>query len=371
LESSYLLPTASEESGTLIEHCARALDRSLKTGTHGLPLMGCGDWNDGMNLVGVGGKGESVWLAWFLYCALNDFKGLLTETDHARLSVYGSHMEKLKSSIQENAWDGNWYLRAFFDDGTPLGSASKEECKIDSIAQSWAVISGTLGGTLVGSSNETETRNVEKTRAVTAMDSVDEKLIDRQANIIKLFTPPFDKSVVNPGYIRGYLPGVRENGGQYTHAAAWTVIAFAALRDTERALPLFQLLNPINHSSTENEISTYKVEPYVVAGDVYTVAPHIGRGGWTWYTGSASWMYRAALESLLGFQLKGDRLQINPCLPRKFPEFQIIYMRGTTQFNIHVNAASHRTVEMDGVKLASNEIVLIEDGKTHEIRVNF
>jgi cellobiose phosphorylase len=264
--------------------------------------------------------------------------------------------------------------------GHPLGSASNEECQIDSIAQSWAVLSGALAGALTnpqaGSSAEVSAGDAERARAIQAMESVDEKLIDRQANIIKLFTPPFDKGSADPGYIKGYLPGIRENGGQYTHAALWTVIAFAELGDVDRALSLFQLLNPINHSSTEKQSATYKIEPYVVAGDVYSVAPHIGRGGWSWYTGSASWMYRAAIEYLLGFRLEGDRLQINPCLPENWTEFKMFYKRGTTSFNIHVviqksDLSAPRTIEVDGVKLESNEIRLVEDGKTHEIRVNY
>ncbi|OGP10940.1 MAG: hypothetical protein A2048_05665 [Deltaproteobacteria bacterium GWA2_45_12] len=358
-ESAYCLPTVSAEKGTLLEHCTKTLDRSLKMGRHGLPLMGSGDWNDGMNRVGHDGKGESVWLAWFLYGTLKEFIELLGEASTPRVTLYREQMKRLKEATQENAWDGDWYRRAYFDDGTPLGAALNQECQIDSIAQSWAVLSTAA----------------ERTRALQSMEAVDEKLIDRKAGIIKLLTPPFDKGVLDPGYIKGYVPGVRENGGQYTHAAIWTVMAFASLGDADRAWELCRLLNPIGHSSTKADLEIYKVEPYVVAADVYGEPPHVGRGGWTWYTGSASWMYRAVLESLLGFELKNNRLKINPCMPKDWSGFQILYKRGTTRYSIQVNhrkadlASEKGTIELDGVKLNSQEVLLVEDGKEHEIGV--
>ena len=354
---SYRQPEISTESASIFEHCARALDRSLKVGEHGLPLMGGGDWNDGMNRVGHLGKGESVWLGWFLYHALAMF------TPHAesrkedeRAKAYRDHLNHLKEALEEKGWDGDWYRRAYFDDGTPLGSARNEECKIDSIAQSWSVISGAS----------------DPFRMARAMYAVEEFLIRRGDGLVILFTPPFDKSSLDPGYIKGYVPGVRENGGQYTHAAIWTLIAYALLGDGERAGELFALLNPINHSSTRAGLHKYKVEPYAAVGDVYAVPPHTGRGGWTWYTGSAGWMYRAGLESILGFKLQSDRLQIDPCVPRWWREFEITYRRGRAVYRIKVEnpLGVNRgvvSVEVDGT--IQSDIQLIDDEKTHTVRV--
>jgi cyclic beta-1,2-glucan synthetase len=355
---NYLEPTVSSERATVLEHCARAIDRSLALGKHGLPLMGSGDWNDGMNRVGVEGKGESVWLGWFLCTVLDVFAPLCERYQmKTRGSRYRRHVEKLKKGL-EQAWDGDWYRRAYFDDGTPLGSAQNEECRIDSIAQTWAVISG------VG----------ENYRVTRAMAAVDEYLIRRGDGLIGLFTPPFDKSKLDPGYVKGYVPGVRENGGQYTHAALWTVIAFALLGDGDRAGELFGLLNPINHSSTRAGLHKYKVEPYVAVADVYAVPPHTGRGGWTWYTGAAGWMYRAALEYILGFKLKGDRLRLEPCIPRFWREFEIKYRYGKTSYQIKVENPNSlcrgiAIVELDGAVQPSNEAVLVDDGRMHELRV--
>ncbi len=291
-DDSYLQPRISAEQATIYEHCLRAIDRSLATGAHGLPLMGAGDWNDGMNRVGNGGKGESVWLGWFLHATLEAFAPCCEiRQEQERAAQYRAHMTKLKTAL-ENAWDGDWYTRAYFDDGTPLGSAQNDECRIDSIAQSWGVISGAA----------------DKQRAAHAMAAVETHLIRRGDGLVLLFTPPFDHSAQDPGYIKGYVPGVRENGGQYTHAALWTLIAYAKLGDGDGASELFSLINPINHSSTRAGLHKYRVEPYVAAADIYAVPPHTGRGGWTWYTGSAAWMYRAGLESILGFQLQEDRL---------------------------------------------------------------
>ena len=355
---NYLQPSVSTEKATVLEHCARAIDRSLNLGEHGLPLMGSGDWNDGMNRVGVEGKGESVWLGWFLCTVLSGFAPLCERYQMTeRSNRYGRHLEKLRKGL-EQAWDGDWYRRAYFDDGTPLGSAQNDECRIDSIAQTWAVMSGVA----------------ESYRAARAMAAVDEYLIRRGDGLIVLFTPPFDKSKLDPGYVKGYVPGVRENGGQYTHAALWTVIAFALLGDGDRAGELFGLLNPINHSSTRAGLHKYKVEPYVAMGDVYAVPPHTGRGGWTWYTGSAGWMYRAALEYILGFKLEGNRLRIDPCIPRGWREFEITYRRGKTAYRIKVEnphslSRGVARVEVDGVGQSDNGIALVDDGQTHEVRI--
>jgi cyclic beta-1,2-glucan synthetase len=355
---NYLQPSVSTESATVLEHCARAIDRSLGLGEHGLPLMGAGDWNDGMNRVGIQGKGESVWLGWFLCTVLSAFAPLCERYEMIERSKrFGQHMANLKKGL-EQAWDGDWYRRAYFDDGTPLGSAQNDECRIDSIAQTWAVMSGVA----------------ESYRAARAMAAVDEYLIRRGDGLIVLFTPPFDKSKLDPGYVKGYVPGVRENGGQYTHAALWTVIAFAMLGDGDRAGELFGLLNPINHSSTRAGLHKYKVEPYVAMGDVYAVPPHTGRGGWTWYTGSAGWMYRAAVEYILGFKLEGDRLRIDPCIPRWWREFEITYRRGKTTFRIKVEnphglCRGIDKVLVDGLEQSSEEIALGDDGQTHDVRV--
>ncbi len=356
---SYMQPVVSPEVGSIFEHCVRALDRSLAVGPHGLPLMGGGDWNDGMNRVGHLGTGESIWVGWFLHNTLANFSQFCDRrNDSARGDRYRQHLKDLKKALEEDGWDGDWYRRAYFDDGTPLGSVQNEECRIDSIVQSWGVISGAA----------------EPHRAARAMAAVEEYLIRRGDGIVILFTPPFDKSNLDPGYIKGYVPGVRENGGQYTHAALWTLIAFAMLGDGERAGELFSLLNPINHASTRAGLHKYKVEPYAAAGDIYAVPPHTGRGGWTWYTGSASWMYRAGLESMLGFKLRDDHLQIDPCVPRWWREFEINYRRGRTQYRIAVEnpMAFHRgvaTIEVDGVLLSKDEIPLVDDGRTHTVRV--
>ena len=355
----YMQPVVSKESATVFEHCARALDRSMAVGSHGLPIMGSGDWNDGMNRVGHLGKGESVWVGWFLFTTLARFTPLCeTRGEQQRAKRYRRHQENLKKALAENGWDGDWYRRAYFDDGTPLGSVQNDECRIDSIVQSWSVISGAA----------------EDYRQARAMASVEEYLIRRGDGLVILFTPPFDKSRLDPGYIKGYVPGVRENGGQYTHAALWTLIAFAMLGDGERAGELFSLLNPINHSSTRAGLHKYKVEPYVAVGDVYAVPPHTGRGGWTWYTGSAGWMYRAGLESILGFTLRGDRLQMNPCIPRWWRDFDITYRRDNTIYRIKVEnplgvSRGVVSVELDGQLQNSGELPLVTDQQVHTVRV--
>ncbi|HKB66852.1 MAG TPA: glucoamylase family protein [Pyrinomonadaceae bacterium] len=358
-QEAYMQPSISAESAPVFEHCIRALDRSMAVGEHGLPLMGGGDWNDGMNRVGHLGKGESVWVAWFLYTALTAFAPLCDQrNDKPRGDRYREHLEKLKKALAEKGWDGDWYRRAYFDDGTPLGSVQNDECRIDSIVQSWSVISGAA----------------ESYRAQRAMAAVEEYLIQRGNGLVILFTPPFDKGKLDVGYIKGYVPGVRENGGQYTHAALWTLIAFAMLGDGERAGELFSLLNPVNHSSTRAGLHKYKVEPYVAVGDVYAVPPHTGRGGWTWYTGSAGWMYRAGLESILGFKLRGERLQIDPCVPRWWRDFEITYRRGRTTYHIKVEnphglSRGVASVGLDGAVQVDDDVPLTDDGQTHEVRV--
>jgi len=311
-----------------------------------------------MNRVGAGGKGESVWVGWFLSTVLTGFAPLCKRYQmKERATRYGRHVDKLKKGL-EQAWDGDWYRRAYFDDGTPLGSAQNDECRIDSIAQAWAVISGVA----------------DSYRAGRAMASVDEYLVQRGEGLIILFTPPFDKTNLDPGYVKGYVPGVRENGGQYTHGALWTVIAFAMLGDGDRAGELFALLNPINHASTRAGLHKYKVEPYVAMADVYAVPPHTGRGGWTWYTGSAGWMYRAVLEYILGFKLAGDRLRIDPCIPRGWREFEIVYRHRNTTYRIKVEnphslCRGIAEVKLDGVEQSNHFVPLSDDGLTHEVRV--
>ena len=358
-DESYTQPTVSAEQASLYEHCVRALDRSLAVGPHGLPLMGSGDWNDGMNRVGNKGKGESIWVGWFLHNTLKWFTPFCEErADEARARSYNEHVASLKKALEAEGWDGDWYRRAYFDDGTPLGSVQNEECRIDSIAQSWGVISGAA----------------DYHRAARAMAAVEEYLIRRGDGLVILFTPPFDRGSLDPGYIKGYVPGVRENGGQYTHAALWTLIAYAVLGDGDRAGELFALLNPINHASTRAGLHKYKVEPYVAAADVYAVPPHTGRGGWTWYTGSASWMYRAGLEFILGFQLRGESLRVDPCIPRSWREYEINYRHGSTRYAIKVEnpygmSRGIASVEVDGELQPSDDIPLKDDGARHSVRV--
>jgi len=322
-------------------------------------LIGCGDWNDGMNRVGYQGKGESVWLAFFLYDVLNKFAPLAAAYGDGEFAARClMQARELVRNIQQHAWDGEWYLRAYFDDGGVLGSATNPECQIDSLPQSWSVISG-AGDPL---------------RSRLALQSVDRRLVRREAGLIQLFDPPFDHSSLAPGYIKGYIPGVRENGGQYTHGAIWTVMAFALLGENERAWELFDLLNPVNHGATARQIATYKVEPYVVAADVYAVAPHIGRGGWTWYTGSAGWMYRLLIETLLGVSLKGDRLILTPRLPQDWPECKIQYRFRQTLYRITIARRSGGDratpgLTMDGREMAGNAIPLSDDHQDHAVRL--
>jgi len=358
---SYFEPRVSEQRGTLFEHCARALDRSLGVGPHGLPLMGTGDWNDGMNRVGHEGRGESVWLAWFLHTTLWEFaRWAEGRGERERAARWRQHVSALRPALERHAWDGDWYRRAYFDDGTPLGSATSAECRIDSLAQSWAVISGAA----------------ERGRAARAMAAVEEYLVRRDQELVLLFTPPFDRTPLDPGYIKGYPPGVRENGGQYTHAAIWSVMAFAALGEGDKAGELFSILNPVNRASTRAGVYRYKVEPYVVAADVYAEPPHVGRGGWTWYTGSAGWMYRAGIESILGFRLRGAVLHLDPCIPRAWRSYEITFRYHSSRYAILVENPRGVTrgiaeVEVDGSPRApgSAGIALTDDGGTHRVRI--
>jgi cellobiose phosphorylase len=358
-EAYYDLPNRSEESATLYQHCVRAIEHGLNFGEHGLPLIGCGDWNDGMNRVGDQGRGESVWLAFFLYDVLTRFSGLArAHDDPAFADSCLAQARQLRQNIERHAWDGQWYLRAYFDNGDPLGSHSNPECQIDSLPQSWSVISGAG----------------DPTRSRRAMESVDQRLIRREAGLIQLFDPPFDKSPLNPGYIKGYIPGVRENGGQYTHGAIWTAMAFAIMGESERAWELFGMLNPVRHGETPAQIATYKVEPYVVAADVYAVAPHTGRGGWTWYTGSAGWMYRLLTESLLGLNLEGNQLRLAPCLPDAWPSFKIHYRHLQTVYHISITrtvegCADENLLTLDGREISGNTIPLADDHGEHFVEL--
>lgn len=318
-EANYDLPQVSAEIGTLYEHCVRAINNGLRMGSHGLPLIGCGDWNDGMNQIGKHGRGESVWLAFFLYDVLLQFIAIARRCgDVDVVDRFALEAGRLRGNIEEHGWDGEWYRRAYFDDGTPLGSALNAECQIDSISQSWSVLSG--AGT--------------NGRQAQAMEHLYRRLVRPHSRLIQLLDPPFDVSELNPGYIKGYVPGVRENGGQYTHGAIWAAMAFAAMKDANRAWELFAMINPINHAKTPEGIEIYRVEPYVVAADVYGVAPHEGRGGWTWYTGSAGWMYRLITESLLGLRLDVDKLRFAPCFPTAWTTYKIHYRYRDTFYHI-------------------------------------
>ena len=361
-QEAYFHPVISDDGASLFEHCARALEQSLSVGAHGLPLIGAGDWNDGMNRVGEMGRGESVWLGWFLHAALLAFAPLArARGERARETAWLTHAAALQNSMEREAWDGEWYRRGYFDDGAPLGSATSSECRIDSIAQSWSVISGAA----------------DASRGSRSMSAVDKLLIRRDAGLALLFTPPFDHTPHDPGYVKGYPPGIRENGGQYTHAATWSVIAYALLGQGRNAWELFSLLNPITRTSTRADVHRYKVEPYVVAADVYSEAPHVGRGGWTWYTGSAGWMYRAGLEGILGFRVRGTRLFLTPCIPETWPSFEIVFKYRSSRYEIRVDnpggvSCGVAGAVLDGEALPSALqlcVPLVDDGKVHSVRV--
>lgn len=358
-EEDFNLPATSQQVGTIYEHCVRALKHGYRLGSHGLPLMGTGDWNDGMNKVGALGKGESVWNAWFFATVLSGFADLaegqrkLDDANWCREKT-----EQLRCALEANAWDGAWYRRAYFDDGTPLGSAQNDECQIDALPQAWAVISALA----------------PPERAKSAMDAVQKRLVRIDDKVIQLFDPPFDKGSLQPGYIKGYVPGIRENGGQYTHAATWVALATALQGCGDRAVKLWNLINPVYHATTLQEVERYKVEPYVACADVYGAPPHTGRGGWTWYTGSASWLYRVAIETILGFQLRGETLRLEPCVPPSWPGFELKYRHRSATYRIRVDNLAGtgrgvRSVELDGRRLSSNAVALEDDSKTHEVCV--
>lgn len=358
-DEAYGTAAESDEVGTLYEHCARAIDHGLRFGRHGLPLMGNGDWNDGMNRVGSGGEGESVWVGWFLLSNLTAFAPIArARGDSTRASRYPAEAERLRGALEAHGWDGAWYRRAYFDDGTPLGSASSDECKIDSIAQTWGVIS----------------QGAPPERAAAAMQAVERWLVRERDRLILLLTPPFDQAAHDPGYIRGYVPGVRENGGQYTHAALWVILAYTLMGNGNRAMQLFRMINPINHSRTREEAARYKVEPYVVAADVYSQSLHVGRGGWTWYTGSSGWMYRIGVESILGLRRRGAALSIEPCIPADWKQYQLFYRYRSSRYEITVENPKGKQrgvarIELDGTVLPPGDVPLQDDGQVHEVRV--
>jgi cyclic beta-1,2-glucan synthetase len=355
---AYLLPRTSPERAPLFDHAVRAIHHAMKYGAHGLPLIGSGDWNDGMNRVGHDGRGESVWLGWFLVTVLNDFAPVCERRGRSDLADRYRDEAAWLTGMLELAWDGDWYRRAYFDDGTPLGSVQNEECKLDSLTQSWAVLS----------------RAAQPRRAERAMNAVRAHLVRRDARIVLLLTPPFDQMPHDPGYIKGYLPGIRENGGQYTHAAIWAVIALARLGMGDEAMELFHLLNPLNHARSTEDTDRYRTEPYVVAADVYAHPMHVGRGGWTWYTGSAGWMYQAAVQALLGLRRSGATISVSPCIPTVWPEYTLDWRIGATRYRFVVSNPDHRSggiasAQLDGAMVDAAAIPLVEDGRAHEVRV--
>jgi len=355
---AYGHPTVSADEGTLFEHCVRAIDKGLTAGQHGLPLFGSGDWNDGMNRVGVRGQGESTWLGFFLHSVLTAFAPLCdSRGDRSRGDHYRAEAVRLAAAL-ERAWDGEWYRRGYYDDGTPLGSALNDECRIDSIVQSWAVLSGA----------------VPRRFAERAMDGVRTFLIARGAQALLLLHPPFDASSQDPGYIKGYPPGVRENGGQYTHAAVWIVMALARLGSGDEAAEMFHMLNPVNHARHAADVARYRTEPYVMAGDVYSHPAHRGRGGWSWYTGSAGWMYRAGIESILGLRRSGATFAVDPCIPSAWPDYQLTWRYLDTRYEISVSNPERRSrgvfaATLDGTPVDHLAIPLVNDGQIHEVRV--
>ena len=351
--------SAGDQQATLYEHCIRAILKGATEGENGIPLIGANDWNDGMNRIGTEGKGESIWLGWFLHRTLENFVKICERMgEDEQAADFHSRLESLEQALDKHGWDGDWYLRAYDDEGKSLGSHQNLECQIDSLAQSWSVISGAS----------------DPNRAAKAMQSVYERLVHQDDGLILLFTPPFDRTLRDVGYIQGYPPGVRENGGQYTHAALWAIWAFAELKEQDRVAMLYHMLNPIYHADTPDKIMRYRVEPYIVAADIYSVQPYLGRGGWTWYTGSASWMYRVGLEAILGLHRQGDKLLIEPCIPSDWPEYSIDYRFGETIYHIHVenpsgayNAVSW--MSMDGQSLFDYVIHLRADDGEHEILI--
>jgi len=355
---TYLLPQTSSESASIFEHCVRAIAHATRYGAHGLPLIGSGDWNDGMNRVGHLGRGESVWLGWFLAYVLKTFAPLCEARDRHDLAQRYRGDANWLAGMLELAWDGGWYRRAYFDDGTPLGSAQNEECRIDSIAQSWSVLS----------------EAAQPARARQAIGAVRTHLLRRDARIVQLLTPPFDRMAHDPGYIKGYLPGIRENGGQYTHAAIWAVIALARLGLGDEAMEMFHLINPINHTRGNDGVDRYQAEPYVVAADVYAHPMHVGRAGWTWYTGSAGWMYRAAIEDILGLRRHGATFSLTPSIPAMWAEYAIQWTVEGTLYHIKMANPAHqcRGVEsatLDGQPVDASAIPLHLDQRPHYVEI--
>jgi len=358
-EERYAAYDTTAQRFTIYEHCRRALKRAITAGAHGIPLMGAGDWNDGMNRVGIEGKGESIWLGWFLHATATNFADLCAQIGKADdAEHYRSQAEAIRQAVETEGWDGAWYRRAYYDDGTPLGSAQNRECQIDAIAQSWAVLSGAA----------------DPQRARQAMQAVAERLIRPEDRLLLLFTPPFDKTQHDPGYIKGYLPGIRENGGQYTHAALWTIWAFAALGDGDQAEALFRLINPIYRADSSTKADHYKVEPYVIAADVYGVAPHVGRGGWTWYTGSSGWMYRLGVEALLGLRRSAEAFWLEPRIPKAWPGYTLTYQVGQTRYRIEVQQtadlpAGAQEVTLNGTPCADHKVKWQDDGEAHQVLI--
>jgi cyclic beta-1,2-glucan synthetase len=358
-DSYYDLPNRSEIKSTIYEHCKRAIIHSLGHGEHGLPLIGTCDWNDGMNKVGNKGKGESVWLGFFLFEVMNQFIPIaIAKDDDEFAELCRKSANELQLNIEKSGWDGEWYRRAYFDNGLPLGSSLNDECQIDSISQSWSVLSG-------AGSNE---------RSVMAMESLYKRLVRPEYSLVQLLDPPFDKSDLNPGYIKGYVPGVRENGGQYTHAAIWAAMAFSKLGDSKKAWEILGLINPVNHARSPEEVDRYKVEPYVIAADVYALSPHIGRGGWTWYTGSAGWMYRLIIESLLGLRLETAKLYFEPCIPKEWVSYKIQYRYRDTIYSIIFYQTEESNTKpaiiIDGVESQERFIRLVDDRQEHHVEVH-
>ena len=357
---AYIVPHVSQHTSTIYEKCILMIDRGLTLiGEKGMPLMGGGDWNDGMNEIGRNGKGESVWMGWFLATVIKHFLPTVQlRNDTKRVEKYQAAIESLRNSVEKNAWDGEWYRRAYFDDGSPVGSKECEECQIDSLPQSWSIISG-LGDT---------------ERSKLAMSKVYERLVSEEYKIIKLFTPPFNTGPQEPGYIKGYLPGIRENGGQYTHASAWVIIATALMGEGEKAVELFELINPLNHTRDAKGTHKYRCEPYVLCGDVYAAAPHEGRGGWSWYTGSSGWMYQAAIEYMFGLKVSKESFTLTPCLPESWKNASMTYRRKERVYEIEIQNPKQLkngtiTISVDGVVSNDGKVPFTDGTGTQQIKV--
>ena len=359
IDEKYDLYLESDISGTIYEHCIKAIEKSLNFGENGLPKIGSGDWNDGLNTVGNKKKGESVWLGFFLYEILKRFIPICEEMDdHKRADKYDKIREKLKKALNSAGWDGRWFKRAFTDEGEPIGSIENEECRIDSISQSWGVISGAA----------------DNDKKYISMESLENHLIDKENGIIKLLDPPFNKTKMEPGYIKAYLPGVRENGGQYTHAAMWAIIAFTKLGFGDKALEYYRMINPIEHSRTKETALKYKVEPYVIPADIYGAEGMTGRGGWTWYTGSSSWFYKAGIENILGLNIKNNVLKLEPCIPRDWKEYIIKYRYKNSIYNIKVKNENGKNtgvekLYLNGQEVKEKQITLNGEGGIYEVEV--